>query len=351
MSANRQYLSLKKLTGRDIVRVAAKHNLREIQAEIGAGSHIDCTRIPMNQVLSGPATAAKVAAVAERLLHDAGAGKLRKDAVQAVELIASLPPDASVDQKVFFSDALAWARGFFNAPVLSAVVHLDESAPHCHILILPLVDGRMVGSALVGNRTRLQAMQADFFDQVGRVHGLIRAKARPRLRLAERQKAASMVLTAIQGDPGLLDVRDVEVALLELFKADPEPLLAALKLTVPVTPNPAKSFVEIMTKPCKPEKPIGFIKKPKGFDGDVPKHGETLSCVGFIPQSASLSGTDSGATAFSRCRDDAPAEYWDSERGEFRKPAAPKLSAVRDDAARELERSLAQLRQRRVRGG
>lgn len=267
MNSDRQYLRLKKLTGRDIVRAAAKHNLREIQAEIGAGSHIDSARISLNQVIEGAVTAAGVATYAEHLRQDAGVGKLRKDAVQAVEIIVSLPAASTIDHITFFSDVLSWVRRFFNVPVLSAVVHFDESAPHCHVLLLPLIEGRMVGSDLVGNRTRLQRMQTNFFEQVGHVYGLARPMAQRRLSSTTREKAASMVLSAIQANPELLDVRDVESALLEIIKRDPGPLLAALKLKIPSPTTSAKSFVAIMTKPCKPEKPIGFDGKanPIGF--------------------------------------------------------------------------------------
>ena len=168
MNTDQQFLSMKKLTGQDKVRRAAKHNLRELQAELGADSHIDHTRIGLNQVIAGPDKAADVADYADSLMRDAGVGKLRRDAVRSIEIIFSLPAHSTIGHTAFFSDSLAWVKSYFGVPVLSAVIHLDEAAPHCHMLLLPLVDGRMVGSNLVGNRTRLQATQTSFFEQVGR---------------------------------------------------------------------------------------------------------------------------------------------------------------------------------------
>lgn len=326
MNADRQYLRLKKLVGRDIVRVAAKHNLRELQSELGAGSHIDHTRIGLNQILVGADNAAGVAADAERLMQEAGVGNLRRDAVRGVEIIVSLPASSAIDRETFFSDSLAWVRGFFSVPVLSAVVHLDEAAPHCHVLLLPLVNGRMAGSDLVGNKTRLQAMQTGFFEEVGRRYGLTRPKAQRRLNQATRDKAASMIVTAIQGSPELLDKRDVESALLEVLRRDPAPLLMALKLTMPLSEKPVKTFAGIMTKPCSPEKPIGFRgnAKPIGFALATPVNHQTLSCVGFAPKSSPSPEPESCPDdVFTRSRDDLPAEYWDSERGEYRLPAVP----------------------------
>lgn len=326
MNGHQQYLRLKKLKDRDIVRVAAKHNLRELQAEFGAGSHIDHTRIALNQVVAGADTAAGVAADAERLMRDAGVGTLRRDAVRAVEIVVSLPAGSTVDHSAFFSDSLTWAKGFFDVPVLSAVVHHDEAAPHCHVLLLPLVNGRMAGSDLVGNKARLQAVQTGFFEQVGRRYGLTHPTAQRRFNRATKDKAASLIVTAIQSSPELLDREDVASALLASIRHDPGPLLTALGLSMPLPEKAAKTFVGIMTKPCKPEKPIGFKGNDKsiGFARVAPANHQTLSCVGFAPRLPSPVG--SGACAgdvFTRSRDDLPAEYWDSERGEYRLPPAP----------------------------
>lgn len=361
MNRSAPFVALKKLTGKGIVLVAAKHNLREIQAEIGADSSIDHTRIGLNQILAGAATAAEVAAYAERLMHDTGVGNLRRDAVRAIEIMVSLPPASTIDPVVFFSDSLAWAQEFFSVPVLSAVVHLDEAAPHCHVILLPLVDGRMVGSRLVGDRKRLQAIQAGFYAQVGQQHGLTRPKATRRLNSATRAKSASMAYTAIVGNPDLLLRPDAEKAILEAFGHNPEPLLAALGMALPTTPNKtSKTFVEIMTKPCKPEtkkqNPIGFNRhsKPIGFASETPEKHQTLSCVGFAPNPPSFpdhstapGDTSAGnqgdnSSSFTRTHDDTPTEYWDSELGEYRKPQA-KPSTVRSAAVMELERGLARL--------
>lgn len=362
MNTAAPFVALKKLTGKDIVRIAAKHNLREIQAEIGADSHINPALIGLNQILAGAATAAEVAAFAERLMNDASVGNLRRDAVRGIEIIISLPPTSTIERAVFFSDALAWVRDFFAVPVLSAVVHLDEAAPHCHVVLLPLVDGRMVGSDLMGNWTRLQAIQAGFYEQVGQPHGLTRPKAPRRLNSATRGKGASMAYTAIVGNPDLLLRADVEKAILEAFGRNPEPLLTALGMATPTTPTkPVKSFVEIMTKPCaleKQPKPIGINKhsKPIGFASDAPEKHQTLCSVGFAsnPPSFNDHSTASSNTStpckdqddandFTRCRDDTPTAYWDSDLGEYRTPLKAKPSTVRSAAAKELERGLARL--------
>lgn len=278
------FLSLAKLRGAGIVLSAARHNLREIQAELGADSHINIACSCLNQRLAGPATAADVDELARNALRDAGVVKLRKDAVRAVEIVVSLPAGMRGDPSGFFVDALEWVRRFFDVPVLSAVVHLDEAAPHMHVLLLPLQDGRMIGSALVGNRGRLLSMQSTFFDAVARKHGLSRPRTEKRLGYAAREKAARQVLDCLQAHPERLQLPDVCTALKQLVATNPEQLVAALGLELPKgEAGKHRTFVQIMTRPCKPEpkqNPIGFAGR------DVNPN----FCVGFTPEDAPHSG-------------------------------------------------------------
>jgi hypothetical protein len=186
------FLAVKKLKGANIVGIASRHNLREIQAEIGADKHIDPTRIRLNRILSGPGTSGDVAALSLRLMADVGvdAGCLRKDAVRALELVISPPDQFKGELPTFFADSLQWAAKHFSAPVLSAVVHYDEATPHAHVLILPLVAGRMNGSDLAGNKRTLQAMHESFYERVGVLHGLPRQASSERRSASQRREIA-----------------------------------------------------------------------------------------------------------------------------------------------------------------
>ena len=82
------FFRVKKLKGGNIITTAARHNRREIQAELGAVGAIDPARMHLNFTLEGPAAAADVGVQARSLMLAAGVGALRKDAVQALELAA-----------------------------------------------------------------------------------------------------------------------------------------------------------------------------------------------------------------------------------------------------------------------
>ncbi len=309
MNNHQQYLRIKKLKGRGIIRVAAKHNLREIQSELGANSHIDASLMNTNVVLFGPTTACEVSDSANRLISESGIDKLRKDAVRGLEIIVSLPAYSAIDRNLFFIDSLEWVNDFFRVRVLSAVIHNDEAAPHCHFLLLPLVAGKMQGSDIAGNRKRLQDMQASFYAKVGALHGLVRPKPPKRLSTLVRSKSASLILTALQSQSELLDRQDVEAALLTTIGRDPEQLLSVLGLAVPFDVKQKKSFAEIMTKPC-PEKHIGFAgrSKPIGFIPEQVKREQTLSCVGFSPMNPVIQRVHD---------DEQPSGYWNEDLGEF----------------------------------
>jgi hypothetical protein len=284
------FMSMKKLKNNvkypDIVRAAAKHNLREIVAELGAApdGRINPSRVKLNVVLRGADTSAGIADTAKTLLKSAGITRLRKDAVRALEFIFSLPPNTTIDNQTYFADATAWVASYFGVPLISSIVHLDEAAPHCHVLALPLVGGRMNGSELMGGPSRLQTIQSDFYAQVAQQYGLQRqAPSKHRSKVSKREATAT-VLGAIMKDPCLLNDPKVRQALGAAIAKDPAPLIRALGFDMPESKSRRKkTFVEIMTKPVKPEKAIGFERqKPIGLvDNRQARQHQTLSSVGF----------------------------------------------------------------------
>jgi len=247
------FLKLKRLARSNHIAAAAKHNLRELQSERGAEAHIDANRSRLNRILDGDSTASGVKNYAERLMRDAGVLPLRNNAVRAIEIVISLPVESTVNQAQYFDDSLQWAKNFFMVPIISAVVHLDEAAPHMHILLLPLLDGKMQGDKVAGDRKRLVAMQESFYNTIGKRHGLKPHRRAIRLDSATRQKAAELFFHATVDNPDLFLRTNVKSAVMVAYSKDPEPLLTSIGLRMPTRPR--KSLAAIMCKPCKPEFP------------------------------------------------------------------------------------------------
>ncbi len=259
-----QVMRIQKLTGQGKVMIAARHNLREFQLDAAYCNNIDPTRVGQNSVLRGCTTAKGVANEAKTLMAEAGVKATRKDAVLALEIIFCLSPESEINRDAFFDDSVIWSEKFFGVPVISAVVHNDEAAPHCHVLLLPLIGGRMIGSDLMGGRAKLQAMQGDFHSQVGKKYGLTRQKHEARVCAKTRKAAVELAFDMLETNSGLTD--EVLNALLAPHFQNPAPLLNALGLEFP-KPYAKDTFVGIMTRPCKVEpKPIGFGHQTIGFD-------------------------------------------------------------------------------------
>lgn len=250
--ASSQFLRMKKLTGENIVELAARHNHREIAKELGHDyNSIDLTRMELNYVIRGGLTAAAIAHEAQGRMDAAGIGTLRKDAVRALEIIFSLNPTSSVDERQFFTDAAAWCESYFRAPVISAIVHLDQGAPHCHVLVLPLVGNRMIGSDMMGYKSKLQAIKRDFNDQVGGRYGLTYNAEKALVNVDARRTMAASILRELCSDLRLLSTPSVREMLIELISTKPEGLHAEIGLSAATSKKMPrkKSFVEIMTSP------------------------------------------------------------------------------------------------------
>lgn len=302
---------------KNVIKVAAMHNLREIVAEFGvrADSNIDLARVALNYQLRGPATAAGVADLALALLSNAGVHKLRKDACMALEVVFSLPPGSAVDHREFFGAAVVWADAFFNVPILSAAVHLDESAPHCHVLLLPLVGGRMKGGALGGGPTKIKMMLSDFQQQVGQRFGLTHQPRAKRLSKTNRDAAGRMVLDALKSHPERFNVPAVRDVLVAALGAHHETLLPLLGLTLP-TPakRKANSFAAMMTAPCKPEptertRTSIDVAKPKSIDvaqraahGDIGNSATSMLCIDVAPLVTAFPANDQRQLATDNAR-------------------------------------------------
>ena len=161
---------------------AVKHNLREIAAERGGYGRIDPNRSHLNEYLVGSSNSAEVIVVAAKdacVPHLEGK-KLRIDHTQAIELVFSLPDHSGLEVRKFFLDCVAWTKkSFAGQEIYSAVIHHDESAPHCHVLISPIRKGVRVGSTVI-KRERLSELRQKFWCEIAAPAGL--AMPSPKLR-------------------------------------------------------------------------------------------------------------------------------------------------------------------------
>ena len=238
----------------EIIPRVMRHNLREIQAEYGMSSQgtIDPRRIQLNEVIFGPDTSHGAAEIADAALQAAGV-KPRKNAAMGIELVVSLPAETRIDIRAYFFDAVRWAQQRYSVPLLSAVIHADEDYPHAHIVLLPLRDNRLIATELLGDRKATKAMHADFHEKVGKRYGLRPPRPQKRHSATMRRDALQLAFDALKRNSFVVEPAVLRV-MLESCHKNPEPLLKAMGLPMP-KPRETRTFTQIMTRRCAPEKP------------------------------------------------------------------------------------------------
>ena len=105
--------------------------------------------------------------------------KIRCDAPVAIEYMITASPKAMAqlskqEQERYFAECLSFVEarhGFRNR--LSAVLHLDETTPHLHMLVFPERDGKLDAKSFF-KLPALTALQDEFAVKVGKQFGLER---------------------------------------------------------------------------------------------------------------------------------------------------------------------------------
>ena len=223
--AESQLLSVKKLKSLDILKNCLKHNLLQIPRELGENRHIDPKRCRLNQnLVGGFDPSSMVSEVAANIVSATGK-KLRRNGVLALEYLISLRANTTVDTNGYFPAVIEWLEDYLGCPIISAVVHLDEGAPHIHVVVLPLRNGRMMGSALVGYKSDLAALKQSHYKSVGQRYGLTMAESIPKFK---RHEISRTVVDVLCSTKDLLDQPLIRTALQNIIQINPSELMAIL---------------------------------------------------------------------------------------------------------------------------
>lgn len=241
---------LGKIKGENGVLVALKHNKRTLQSERGANANIDVTRTSLNYSLASDDTPEVIALHAKVQMLKAGIEKPRSNGVRAVEIIFSLPIGRhDQDLKPFFTDCYEWTMQNFKGELLAFDVHLDESTPHAHAVILPLIEGKMQGRDMVGSTGNLMRLINKFHADVARHYGLSRNNHK-RLSSMDKQSIEKLVITCLSNDPAMQS--SVWPCFRDAIHNNPMPYAQMLSIKPPLaSKGKNKSFASIMTSKGK----------------------------------------------------------------------------------------------------
>ncbi len=222
--------------------IALRHNKRTLQAARRAGANIDPTRTVLNYCLTGDDAPEVINMGAKIKLIQAGIETPRKNAVMGVEIIFSLPVDRhQQNTKPFFIDCLEWVKRHMAGELLAFDVHLDEAAPHAHAIILPLIDGKMQGNKLIGNKGNLARLRNLFYTELAVNYGLSRNTKK--LTSLQNSDLERRVLTALKGDPVMAS--SVWACVRDSIHIDPLPFAQTLSIDPQtIQQSKVKSFVD-----------------------------------------------------------------------------------------------------------
>lgn len=127
-----------------------RHNQRE--TENHSNKDIDVTRSHLNYDLVNPTTINYQKRITEIINSQRSSTRaIRKDAVLVNEWIITSDKSffETADSKAFFEDALAYfEKRCGTQNIAYATVHLDESTPHMHLGIVPMIEQRLSSKKL-----------------------------------------------------------------------------------------------------------------------------------------------------------------------------------------------------------
>jgi hypothetical protein len=110
--------------------------------------------------------------------------KVRKNAVLMIEVMTSIPVEDKdkIDVDKWKVSQVEWLKDTFNANpekygdnVISVVLHMDESSPHCHGVIIPIDDkGKLNASYYIDGKVKLSELQDSYSNKMNKEFGLER---------------------------------------------------------------------------------------------------------------------------------------------------------------------------------
>jgi hypothetical protein len=171
--------------------------------------------------------------------------KPQKNAAAAVEAVfsASRGSFKVSDWKAYFRDCREWVdKKFGHENVLQWNTHFDETTPHMHVLLIPIVrdpdrGNKYSSGHFLGGRDGLREIQTELYEMVGKKYGLERGLEGSDARHTNQEEwkrelfRKEKELKKREEDVSLTEakIREARERMLELIKETPENIQALLK--------------------------------------------------------------------------------------------------------------------------
>ena len=192
------FIRVEKIHTVSLVSKAAKHNAREAHFENADPSKAKENKIILEQNEPFDRFFKK------RILHQQKTRnqKIKSNAVRAFQVVVSVQANESMSNPLFIIDDFAsivssfMKRTFGQENIYQIVLHMDESAPHIHVLIVPMTsDKRLCYRDLLGTPEKLNQM-LDSFNKDLEIIGLYQTRRKNKYDFRTHEQYKKDVLEA-----------------------------------------------------------------------------------------------------------------------------------------------------------
>ena len=168
MSDKYAIINLKKMKNKDLAKIS-EHNRRESPDGTYSNPNIDPERTHLNIRRSDHPEEEKLKTLIDRRIseREIQKKKVRKDAVKMISVLVSASPEYinsldREDQIRYFDECFKFCqRRFGKKNCIEMNVHFDETTPHAHVSIVPILNGKLCAKELI-TRKFLFDLQDEF---------------------------------------------------------------------------------------------------------------------------------------------------------------------------------------------
>ena len=156
MSGKYAIINLKKMQNKDLAKIS-EHNRRESPDGTYSNPNIDPKRTHLNVRRSEHSEKEELKTLIDRRIaeREVQQKKVRKDAVKMISVLVTASPEYinnldRQEQIRYFDETYQWCKKKFGkANCIEMNIHFDETNPHAHISIVPIIKGKLCAKEIM----------------------------------------------------------------------------------------------------------------------------------------------------------------------------------------------------------
>ena len=238
--------------------------------------NVDPTRTHLNRELVElpEGVAVRDEAIAHRIKSAGIKRKITPDQVRAIRVMMSgthedmmkIQQDGRMDE--WCNDSMEWLHKTFGKEnTVSAVRHMDETTPHMHLNLVPIVDRRLCAKELFTPKT-LRELQSDFWEKVGKKWNLERGKpgSQAKHKSVAEYKAQKILESARNEAKNIISEADGKA---QAAKLQADSIVSQAEQTAAETKQQAQEYLNGVIQSVEEEKTKPTPKKRKQAEEEI----------------------------------------------------------------------------------